>query len=128
MNRPRPRVLLADDYPELLAIFERWLTPSYDVVGCVTDGTALIDAAARLQPDVIVTDLFMHRSNGLEACRRIKATLPAAKIIIVSVTADIDITDEALRAGASAFVSKIRAADELLPAIQRALAAGPSAP
>ena len=69
MRTPRPRVLVADDYTDLLVAFKRLLEPSCEVVGCITDGNALVESMARLQPDVIVVDLFIPPSNGLEICR-----------------------------------------------------------
>ena len=59
MSDARPRVLLADDHAMLLEAFARLLEPEYEVVGKVTTGAALVDAALRLSPDVIVTDMTM---------------------------------------------------------------------
>jgi DNA-binding NarL/FixJ family response regulator len=122
MSKLRPRVLLADDYADLLAAFTRLLAPSCDVVGCVSDGDALFESMARLQPDVIVVDLFMPPGSGLEICRRIKHVAPDTPVIIVSASTDADIAEEARRAGASALVNKTAAVDDLVPAIQRAMA------
>ena len=72
----RPRVLVADDYADLLAAFKRLLAPSCEVVGCVADGDALFESMARLQPDVIVVDLWIPPDSGLEICRRIKHVAP----------------------------------------------------
>ena len=88
------------------------------MVGRVTDISELVDVASRLQPDVVVVDLFMPAREGLEACRRLKELMPRAKIVMVSGTDDAATRNTALRAGASAFVSKMAAADRLLPAIQ----------
>ena len=118
----RPRVLLADDSTELLRAFDRLLTPSCEVVGRVADASALIDEARRLEPDVIVLDLFMRPGNGLEVCRQLKKAVPHTKTIIVSAADDAGIGNEALRAGASAFVGKVRAVKDLLPAIRHATA------
>ena len=123
MSNPRPRVLLADDDAGIINAFERLLTPSCDVVGCVTDVGALFDAASRLQPDVIVVDLFMPTHDGLETCRHLKAVIPHAKIVVVSGADDASTRTRALKAGASAFVSKMQAVDDLLPAIQEAITA-----
>jgi DNA-binding NarL/FixJ family response regulator len=114
---------LADDSPEFLTAFERLLASSCEVVGRVTDPGALIDEARRLEPDVIVVDLFMPLGNGLELCRQLKNAVPQTKTIIVSAWNDAEIAKEALRAGASAFLGKMRAADHLVPAIQDAMAA-----
>jgi two-component system NarL family response regulator len=120
MSNPQPRVLVADDYEDLLIAFKRLLAPSCEVVGCVADGDALMESVARLQPDVIVVDLFIPPDNGIEICRRIKKVAPATQVIIVSASNDADVAQEARLAGASAFVNKASATDDLVPAIQRA--------
>ena len=122
MSSPRPRVLLADDDVRILSAFARLLSPSCDVVGRVTDVGALFDEAARLQPDVIVVDLFMPARDGLETCRRLKVEIPQTRIVVVSGADDASTRNKALHAGASAFVSKMQAADDLVPAIQEAAA------
>jgi DNA-binding NarL/FixJ family response regulator len=122
MRSPRPRVLVADDYADLLVAFTRVLAPSCEVVGCVASGDALFETLARLQPEVVVVDLFIPPSNGLEICRYIKHVTPEVVVIIVSASTDAEVAKETLRAGASAFVNKAAAVDELVPAIQRAMA------
>lgn len=122
MRTPRPRVLVADDYTDLLVAFKRLLEPSCEVVGCVADGDALLEDLAQLKPDVIVADLFIPPSTGLELCRQIKHVAPETLVIIVSASNDADVAKEAVRAGASAFVNKAAAVDDLVPAIQRAMA------
>jgi|SRR5436190_5860263 len=119
MARQRPRVLLADDYTDLHASFERLLAPSCDVVGCVADGEDLLEQLSGLQPDVVVLDLFIPPTDGLQVCRYIKHVSPDTHVIIVSASSDTEIRAEARRAGASAFVSKLAAIDELVVAIQR---------
>jgi len=77
MRTPRPRVWVVDDYADILVAFERLLEPSCEVVGCVADGDALCETLARLQPEVIVVDLFIPPSKGgLEICRHIKHVAP----------------------------------------------------
>ena len=118
----RPRVLLVDDDARILTAFERLLSPCCDVVGRVTDVGALFDEASRLQPDVIVVDLFMPAHDGFETCRHLKVAIPQARIVVVSAADDPSTRTSALDAGASAFVSKMQAADDLVPAIQEATA------
>ena len=122
MRNTRPRVLVADDYEDLLAAFKRLLAPSCEVVGCVADGDALFESLATLQPDVVVVDLWIPPHSGLEICRRIKHVAPETSVIIVSASTDADVAKEARLAGAAAFVNKAAAADDLVPAIQRAMA------
>jgi DNA-binding NarL/FixJ family response regulator len=117
---PRPRVLLAEDYDALLVALRRLLAPSCDVVGSVADGLAVVDAAVRLRPDVVVLDLNLPTMNGLEACRRIREAVPLSKIILITAADDDALRDRAFELGASAFVLKHRVVDDLGPAIQRA--------
>ena len=117
----RPRVLLADDYAGLLAAWRRLLEPAFEVVGSVGDGRALLEAATALIPDVIVADLSMPEMNGLDACRRIKNQIPQTKIVLVTAGGDEWVARAAFDAGASAFVLKHSAADDLLTAIETAL-------
>jgi DNA-binding NarL/FixJ family response regulator len=118
---PRPRVLLADDYEDLISAWRQLLEPSCDVVGAVRDGRALFEAAIQLEPDVIVVDLTMPGMNGLDACRSIKSSLPRTKVVLVTAGGDEHIARAAFRAGASAFVLKYAAAQDLVVAIQRAM-------
>jgi DNA-binding NarL/FixJ family response regulator len=119
-HQPRPRVLLADDYDALLVALGRLLAASCDVVGSVTDGLAVVDAAARLRPDVVVLDLNLPTMSGLEACRRIKEAVPLSKIVLITAADDDAVRERAFELGASAFVLKHRVVDELGPAIQQA--------
>ena len=118
----RPRVLLADDYAGLLTAWRRLLEPTYDVVGCVRDGRALLEAADSLAPDVVIADLSMPELSGLDACRHIKHASPQTKVILVTAGGDQWVARAAFRAGASGFVLKHTAADDLIVAIQTALA------
>jgi DNA-binding NarL/FixJ family response regulator len=117
----RPRVLLADDYGALLAAWRRLLEPSCEIVGSVGNGRALLEAATALSPDVIVADLSMPEVNGLDACRQIKHASPQTKIVLVTAGGDAWVARAAFRAGASAFVLKHSAADDLLTAIRSAM-------
>jgi DNA-binding NarL/FixJ family response regulator len=87
-------------------------------VGTATDGRALLEAAPKLRPDVVIVDIAMPLLNGLDAARQLKRSMPAVKVIILTVNEDPDLAAEAFRAGASAFLLKNSAASELLQAIQ----------
>ena len=120
----RPRVLLADDYPGMVNAVCRLLAPDCEVVGSVADGSALMEAAQRLHPDVIVLDLNLPKVNGLEACRQITQVSPETKVIVFTATSDPDVRQRSFTVGASAFVSKLTAADDLLVTIKRLCADG----
>jgi DNA-binding NarL/FixJ family response regulator len=121
---PRPRVLLADDYPPLLMSWQRFLQPSCDIVGVVSSGRELVETAVALKPDVVVVDLGMPGMNGLEACRDIKESIPETQVILVTAFDDLSTREAARRAGASAFVAKLAGPEALEEAVQRAFAAG----
>jgi DNA-binding NarL/FixJ family response regulator len=121
MNR-RPRVLLADDHAMLLAAFKEMLSASCDVVGAVSDGRALLEAAPLLKPDLIVADISMPRLNGIDACRLLQPKMPGVKWVFLTVNEDPDVAREVFRLGASAFLLKNSAASELFTAIQKAMA------
>ena len=72
----RPRVLLADDYPDMVKAVSRLLALDCEIVGSVADGSALLEAAQRLQPDVIVLDVNLPNVHSLEACREITRVNP----------------------------------------------------
>ena len=110
----RLRVLLADDYPGIVNAVSRLLALDYDVVGSVADGGALLEAAERHQPDVIVLDLNLPNVHGLEACRHIRTLNPAIKVIMFTVESDPGVRQLAFELGASAFVSKLAVNDLLL--------------
>jgi DNA-binding NarL/FixJ family response regulator len=116
----RPRVLLADDHDGLHAAITRLLAPFCDVLGGVRDGVALLDATRHLEPDVVVVDLWFPGLNGLEICRALKSTAPYVKVIVFTAEDDDNLRANALAAGAFEYVLKIRAAVDLLPAIERA--------
>jgi DNA-binding NarL/FixJ family response regulator len=114
----RPRVLIADDQPEVAKAVSRLLALDCEVVGSVADGSALLEAAQRLQPDVVVLDVNLPTVNGLEACRQITRVHPEMKVIVFTAMNDPAVKERSLAAGASAFVSKLAHGD-LLSAIGR---------
>lgn len=118
----RPRVLLADDHPGVLKALGRVLSLDCDVVGCITDGSEVAEAVARLQPVVTVVDLNLPNVSGLDVCRRILQNNSHAKVILISGATDDFIRTEALAAGASGFLPKHLAGNELIGAIREAWA------
>ena len=119
------RVLVADDQSMVRAGFRMLLGGEEDieVVAEASNGLEAVDKAARFNPGIILMDIRMPELDGLEASRRILATDPAARILILT-TFDLDeYVFEALRAGASGFVLKDDSPEQLLGAI-RTVAAG----
>jgi DNA-binding NarL/FixJ family response regulator len=111
------RVLLADDHAVVAQGLESLLKESFDLVGVVNDGHNLLDAAEKLHPDVIVTDISMPGLNGLDAIRQIRTRQPGAKIVVLTMHRDTQLAVEAFRAGASGYVLKVSPAEELIRAI-----------
>src|SRR6267142_366171 len=114
-------VLIADDHPSLLSGLVSLLEETFEVVGAVVNGHLLVEAAARLRPDVVVTDISMPGLNGLEALEQLKAARSDIKVVVLTMYADAALAAEAIRAGASAFVVKVSAAEELATAINEVL-------
>jgi two-component system invasion response regulator UvrY len=115
----RPRVLIADDSPDLVKAVSRLLALDCDVVGTVSDGSALVGTAQRLQPDVIVLDVTLPNVHGLEACRQITQAHPQIRVIVFTAMSELDVGERALEVGASAFVSKLGGHRDLVPTIKR---------
>ena len=117
----RPRLLLADDHAMVVEGLRRLLQLDFDFVGAVADGRALLEAAERLNPDVIIADVSMPLLNGIEALLRLKKVRSRAKVICLSMHGDVDVAVEALMAGASGYVLKHSAAEALSHAIWEVL-------
>src|SRR5581483_3378024 len=90
----------------------------FEVVGTARDGAAMLEMARRLQPDIIVLDISMPQVGGIDAIRILKKDGNAAKILFLSMYADLPLVEEAFRAGASGYMLKAGATDELVTAIQ----------
>lgn len=113
----RPRVLIAEDHPGVAKSVCRLLALDCEVVGSVADGSAVLEAAQRLQPDVIVVDVNLPHVHGLEACRQIMQVKPETKVIVFSAMNDPDIKQRSMEVGAAAFVCK--GTGDLLSTIKR---------
>jgi len=116
-----PRLMLADDHTFLVEAFRKLLEPQYEIVGTASDGRALLESAPQLNPDVIVADIGMPLMNGLEAGLRLKELMPTMKLIFLTMNEDPDLAVEAMRCGASGYLLKSSAVEEMLCAIQLAL-------
>jgi DNA-binding NarL/FixJ family response regulator len=112
---------MADDHVMLLEAFKALLEPDCEVVGTVTDGRMLLEEFSRLHPDVVLLDIAMPLLNGLDAGRQLKAQARSVKLIYLTMNPDPDLAGEALRLGASGYVLKSSAAQELKQAIQETL-------
>ena len=119
--RHRGRLLIADDHRLLAEACKKLLEPEFEVVGIVDNGRALIGMACELRPDVVVLDIAMPQLNGLDAGEQLKHLLPSIKLVYLTMNMAPDVAAEAFRRGASGYVVKSSAAEELVMAIRRAL-------
>ncbi len=117
----KPRVLMADDHSILLAGVRKLLEERYDVVGMVEDGRALLEAAERSKPDLILVDISMPLLNGLDAVRRLKKSQPEVKLLFLTMHASPQYATEAFKAGGNGYLLKQSAVSELPQAIEAVL-------
>lgn len=117
----KPRVLMADDHSIFLAGVRKLIEDQCEVVGTVEDGRALLEAAERLKPELILLDISMPLLNGLEAARHLRKTLPEAKLLFLTMHASSRYATEVFKVGAHGFLLKQSAASELPQAIDSVL-------
>jgi len=117
----RARILLGDDHALILDGIRAALQPHHDVVGQAQDGKALVEAAERLKPDLVILDIGMPLLNGFEAAKEIREKLPSAKLIFLSQHLNPAYLKHALKLGAAGYVLKSGATEELQQAIDAAL-------
>jgi DNA-binding NarL/FixJ family response regulator len=120
-QRHRPRLLLADDHTLIAEGCKSFLEPEFDVVAVVNDGRAMIEAAIKLKPDVVILDVAMPNLNGLDAGEQLKQKLKYVKLVYLTMHIEPDVAAEAFRRGASAYVLKSSAAEELTFAVRAVL-------
>jgi len=118
----RTRILIADDHKMFAQGLQGLLEEEFDLVGTVGDGQAMIEAAEKLKPDVIVVDISMPVLNGLDSVRRLKEKGIHAKVIFLTMHADDRLLAEAFRCGGMGYVLKQSAGEELIQAIRQVLA------
>ena len=118
----RPRILMADDHRMVAEGLRSLLEPACELIEIVEHGQALVEAAQRLQPDVIVADITMPLLNGLDAVEQLRRLGCQAKVVFLTMHKDALYAARAMRTGASGFVLKHSASADLLTAIQEALA------
>jgi DNA-binding NarL/FixJ family response regulator len=117
----KPRVLLADDHRILAEGVRGLLEPEFELVGIVSDGRELVEAALKLRPDVVVADISMPSLNGIDAVAQIRQADVPCKVVFLTMQRDVSYARRAMEAGASGYVLKHSAHDELVKAIREAL-------
>ncbi len=114
------RIMLADDHKMFIESLRIMLErePDIEVVGVANNGLDTFKLAKQLKPDIVCMDIGMPGMNGIETTRRLVSASPDIKIIALSALADQHYVIEMLEAGASGYVTKAEASDELLRAIR----------
>ncbi len=117
----RPRVLLADDHRMVAEGLKSLLSDEFELVGVVEDGRALVEAARKLRPDVIVADITMPHLNGIDAFLLLKRDNIQVPVVFLTMHAEVAYARRALESGAAGYVLKHSAPAELITAIRAAL-------
>ena len=117
----RARLLIADDHTLVAEACKNLLEPEFQVVGIVKNGRELLQAARELRPDLVILDIAMPQLNGLDAGEQLKQMYPSCKLVYLTMNMAPDVAAEAFRRGASGYVLKSSAAEELIIAARRAL-------
>lgn len=118
----RPSVVLADDHRMVAEGLRSLLNSEFELLEVVGDGVALVAAAKRLRPDVIVADITMPQLSGLDALAQLKQHNPGVRVVFLTMHQEVAYARRALDAGAAGYVLKHSAPDELVIAIRTALA------
>jgi len=117
----RKRVLLADDHSAMLEEVRGLLGNQYEVVGAVPDGGALVEAAQRLQPDLIISDISMPVMTGFQAAAAIRRSGIACKLIFLTVQSSPAYLKKARSLGADGYVLKVYTGEQLATAVSKVL-------
>ncbi|HMU61237.1 MAG TPA: response regulator transcription factor [Gemmatimonadales bacterium] len=122
MTAPRrPRLLLADDHLLVAEALRSLLEGEFELVGVVEDGRALVEAAKKLHPEVIVADITMPHLNGIDALIHLRQAGNNVPVVFLTMHRDVTFARRALEAGAAGFVLKHSASEELVAALRAAL-------
>lgn len=114
----RIRLLIADDHVMFAQGLESLLRDEFELLGTAGNGEELVEATLRLNPDVILVDISMPVLNGFDAVRRIRASGSETRIVFLTMHDDAALLSEAFRCGASGYILKQAAGEELANAIR----------
>ncbi|HLH41906.1 MAG TPA: response regulator transcription factor [Bryobacteraceae bacterium] len=121
MRGKRVRIVVADDDLGVLEMANQLLQPEFEVVEMVSNGRALVAAAVRLRPDVVVADISMPVLSGIEALRQIRSRMPEIKFVFFTMHDAAEYRKEAHKAGAAGYVLKSSAREDLNQTIRGAV-------
>lgn len=114
-------MVIADDHSGMANEISAFLPQEFSVVAIARDGASALDCIHRLDPDVALVDLSMPGMNGLEVVKSLRASAVRTVAVVMSGYDDSELAKAALAAGAVAFVTKARLAQDLLPALRAAV-------
>jgi DNA-binding NarL/FixJ family response regulator len=115
------RIVIADDHTLVAEGLKGLLEPEFEVVEIVSNGHDLIEATARIQPDVVLVDVAMPGMNGIDAIRHLRSAGTTAKTVVLTMNTDVVYAKRALEAGATGYVQKNTVSGELVTAIREVL-------
>ena len=118
----RARILIADDHKMFAQGLMGLLEEEFELVGTVPNGQVLLEEAQRLKPDLLLVDISMPVLNGLDAVRQLSLKQTGLKVIFLTMHADTRLLAEAMRCGASGYVLKQSAGEDLIHGIREVLA------
>jgi DNA-binding NarL/FixJ family response regulator len=118
----RARILVAEDHALMRNRVVRLLKGEFEVLEAVADGQALLELAARLNPDVCVLDISMPIMNGIEAAGQLRRSGSTAKIVFLTLHNDPDFVRAALKSGAEGYVVKAHMIADLPVAVREVMA------
>jgi len=124
-DREKIRVVVVDDHQMVLdglASMLRAHEPEIQIVDATTDPQAALGIVVQTVPDIVLVDVRMKGVSGLELCARLRAAVPAAHVVLLTVYDDEQYLFEGLRAGASGYLTKQVRGDELVAQLRRVLA------
>jgi DNA-binding NarL/FixJ family response regulator len=117
----RTRIVLADDHRIVLDGLKGLLSPHFELVGTAVNGRDVVRLVEELKPDVAVLDISMPLLNGIDATRQLRERHPNVKVVMLTMHPDTLYATRALEAGASGYVLKHAASDELVSAVEAVL-------
>lgn len=111
----KPRLLIADDEPDMLRFLKSQLSQSFEILEAV-DGLQAVEKAAQFQPDIIISDMMMPEKDGLQVCRELrqKSTTRSIPVVLLTARADEKTKLDCLAAGANDFLTKPFSITEVL--------------
>src|SRR4051794_1783376 len=123
-SQPRPRLVLADDRPDVLEEIQQLLAAEFDVLRTVDRGGALVEAALELRPDAVVSDVRMPGIGGIDAAAEILRKGACGAVIVLSMYGEPHLVQKSIDAGIRGYVLKVDAGNELIPAVHEVLGGG----